>query len=244
MIWIVAGALVLIYCAVVYIKLGKVRFSIVPAAMGLGMLLLGLLLVLWPELLIGWLLQLAASIAVLVLAVTELYILFGNLPEVERCTPDVTIVLGCGLKKGDQMTSTLLERLQLAKEKQQGEPIILSGGQTAHETVAEADVMKKWMLENGVQEALLLTEDASHNTRENLENCRALLEKRGDFEELYVRIVTSDFHSARVRKLADEAGYPDYMICSSKTMALIAPMYHLRECLAVLYGTVRRRKKA
>lgn len=244
MIWIILGALVLLYCAAVNIRLGKVRFSLIPAAGGLGMILLGALILAFPEQLWVWILQLLATVVIFVLAAVECVVLAGNRKEsgADKARPDYMVVLGCGLKKGNQMTSTLLERLQLAKKMHMDEIILLSGGQTPRETVPEADVMMEWMKKNGVPEGLLLAERESLNTRQNLENCKALIEEREGkaIGHLCVRIVTSDFHAGRVRRLAKETGYQNVAVYGSKTRALIAPMYHLRECLAILYGQLRK----
>lgn len=244
MIWIILGALVLLYCAVVNIRLGKVRFSVVPAAGGLGMVLLGVLILFFPEQSWVWVLQLAVTVGVFVLAAVECIVLAGCYKEDKAETPpDYTIVLGCGLKKGNQMTSTLLERLSLARELHGGEPMVLSGGQTPRETVPEADVMINWMKRNGVPDRLLLGERGSLNTRQNLENSKALLEEKEGTEigNLYIRIITSNFHAGRVRRLAIECGYQNTVVCGSKTVLLLAPMYHLRECLAILYGQLKTR---
>ena len=244
MFWIILGALVLLYCIVVNIKLGKVRFSLVPALGGAAMILLGVYILAFPEQMIVWFMQFAATALLLVLAGVECSVLAGSRKNSGVQTqPDYTIVLGCGLKKGNRMTSTLLERLELAKKLHKGEKIILSGGQTPRETVSEASVMQNWMKENGIPEELLRAEDASLNTRQNLENCKVLIEAETGTEigNLSVRIITSDFHAGRTRRLAEECGYGEVPVCGSKTMPLIAPMYHLRECLAVIYGGLRKK---
>lgn len=244
MFWIILGALVLLYCIVVNIKLGKVRFSLVPALGGAAMILLGVCILAFPEQMIVWFMQFAATVLLLVLAGVECSVLAGSRKNSGAQTqPDYTIVLGCGLKKGNRMTSTLLERLELAKKLHKGEKIILSGGQTPRETVSEASVMQNWMKENGIPEELLRAEDASLNTRQNLENCKVLIEGETGAEigNLSVRIITSDFHAGRTRRLAEECGYGEVPVCGSKTMPLIAPMYHLRECLAIIYGGLRKK---
>lgn len=247
MIWILFGMLVLVYCAAVNIRLGKVRFSVVPAAGGLCMILLGGFILAFSDQIWVWILQLLATVGIFVLAAAEWVVLAGNRKEnsTGEISPDYTIVLGCGLKKGDQMTSTLLERLQLAKNLHRGEEILLSGGQTPRETVPEACVMFDWMKQNGVPENLLLTEKESVNTRQNLVHCKNWIEDRKgkEISGLRIRIVTSDFHAGRVRRLAKELGYQNIWVCGSKTRALIAPMYHLRECVAILYGMLRKREE-
>ena len=244
MFWIILGALVLLYCIAVNVKLGKVRFSAVPAAGGVAMILLGACIFAFPEQMVVWFMQFAATVLLLVLAGVECSVLAGcRKNSGAQMQPDYTIVLGCGLKKGNRMTSTLLERLELAKKLHKGERIILSGGQTPRETVSEASVMQNWMKENGIPKELLRAEDASLNTKQNLENCKALIEGETGTEigRLSVRIITSDFHAGRAGRLAEECGYGEVAVSGSKTMPLIAPMYHLRECLAIIYGGLRKK---
>ncbi len=244
MFWLVLGSLVILYCILVRAKLGRVRFSIIPLIGGLGMLVLGVLIQMFPGWLAVWILQLAAVTALVVLCAVEFLVYSGCLSgraragrkQPVRCT----IVLGSGLKKGNQLTSTLIERLTLAEKLYQGETVILSGGQTAHETAAEADVMKAWLLKNGIiPEDKLLLERESVNTRQNLRNTRQLYpDKLNPADKL--RIVTSDFHCWRVSRLAAKFGLSGAAVCGSRTMALIAPMYHLREVLAIIYGAARQ----
>lgn len=244
MFWLVLGSLTILYCILVRVKLGRVRFSIIPLMTGLGMLVLGVLIWMFPGWLPFWILQLVAVIVLVVLCATEFLVYFGSLSGRARAGQkqpvQCTIVLGSGLKKGNQLTSTLIERLTLAEKLHQGETVILSGGQTAHETAAEADVMKEWLLKSGVIPAeKLLLERESINTRQNLDNTRRLYpDKLNPSDKL--RIVTSDFHCWRVSRLAAENGLSGAVVCGSRTMALIAPMYHLREVLAIIYGAVRQ----
>ena len=244
MFWLILGSLVILYCILVRVRLGRVRFSIVPLVGGMGMLLLGVLIQMFPGLLAVWILQLAAVTVLAVLCGTELLVYTGSLSGRARSRQkqpvQCTIVLGSGLKKGNQLTSTLIERLTLAEKLYQGETVILSGGQTAHETAAEADVMKEWLLQNGVIPAeKVLLETESVNTRQNLRNTRHLYPDDLNPTQK-VRIVTSDFHCWRVARLAAEFGLSGASVCGSRTMALIAPMYHLREVLAIIYGAVRQ----
>ena len=109
MFWIIFGALALLYCIVVNIKLGKVRFSLVPALGGAAMILLGVCILAFPEQMIVWFMQFAATALLLVLAGVECSVLAGSRKNSGVQTqPDYTIVLCGGLKKGNRMTSTRL----------------------------------------------------------------------------------------------------------------------------------------
>ena len=245
MFWLVLGAIILLYCLIVRIRLGRVRFSAVPVAGGLGMIVLGGLILLFPQWLPVWILQLAAVIVLVILCGVELVVYTGSLAGRARASQkqpvQCTVVLGSGLKKGNQMTSTLIERLSLAEKLYQGEMVVLSGGQTRHETAVEADVMAQWLLKSGIIPAdRLLLERKSVNTRQNLLNALRLFGDELKPAE-QVRIITSDFHCWRTTRLSAACGLSGAAVCGSRTMALIAPMYHLREVLAIIYGAFRRK---
>ena len=244
MFWLILGGLIILYCLVVRIRLGRVRFAAIASAGGLAMILLGGLILLFPYWLPVWILQLLAVTGLVILCGAELMVFAGSLSgkagAASKQPVQYTVVLGSGLKKGSQMTSTLIERLSLAEKLYQGEYVILSGGQTRHETAVEADVMAQWLLKREkIPAQHLLLERGSVNTRQNLCNTHRMLGNQS-LPAGQVRIVTSDFHCWRTARLAAACGLSGAMVCGSRTMALIAPLYHLRETLAIVYGVLRR----
>lgn len=76
---------------------------------------------------------------------------------------------------------------------------ILSGGQGPDEQIPEAEAMKNYLVEKGVEENRLLLETASTSTYENILFSKQLLPSSVD----HVTIITSDYHLARARKIAD-----------------------------------------
>ena len=78
--------------------------------------------------------------------------------------PDYTVVLGCGLRNGETVSRTMLERLEKARAVWQGEPLILSGGQSEREKYPEAEVMARWLMEKGIPPKKLMQEGRSRNT--------------------------------------------------------------------------------
>ena len=249
MFWIWVGGLILLYCLTVRVRLGKLRSLRIVIAGGIGSLLLGGLILCFPGQLFVWILQLIALILITFLLAAEVSVLSGAYKgraaaDASLSTaPCATIVLGCGLKNGKRISTTLTERLLLAKKVNAGEPIVLSGGRTPHEYTEEACVMAEWMKADGVPEHLLLLEARSRNTAENLLFSMELLQKARIDCSRPIRIITSDFHCGRVEKLAHECGYKNAVVCGSKTMPLIAPVYHVRECLSIFKRELYRLKK-
>ena len=131
------------------------------------------------------------------------YYMETHLPE--QIESDVIIVLGAQVKE-DGTPSVALERrltaaLQSYQEKRQ--TIIVCGAQGGNEPRAEGDVMREWLLTRGVAEPDVVAETESFNTRENLQNARAIMQERGLTQAL---VVTSDYHVARALMLCKQEG--------------------------------------
>ena len=139
------------------------------------------------------------------------------------------IVLGAQVNPDGQPSRQLeLRLLEALKVYEAGpKPVIVSGAQGKDEPVTEASVMKSWLEQKGVDPQHILVEDKSFNTRQNLENAKALLgEGVKD-----VLIITSDYHLPRALDVARDAGLKPSGIGSP-----ILPEYwlknHARETLA------------
>lgn len=131
------------------------------------------------------------------------YVKEKTLPE--RGDSDVIIVLGAQVKPDGTPSEALRRRLAAALEehRKKRQVIIVCGAQGGDEPRAEGDVMRDWLLAEGVPEEDIVAETASFNTRQNLEYARAIMEHRGLREAL---IVTSDYHVARALALCERAG--------------------------------------
>ena len=126
-----------------------------------------------------------------------------HLPPVRES--DVIIVLGAQVKEDGTPSVALERRLTAALESYRAKPqiLIVCGGQGGNEPRAEGDVMRDWLLAQGVPEADVVAETDSVNTRENLRYARAIMEERGLTQAL---VVTSDYHVARALALCRQEG--------------------------------------
>ena len=117
-----------------------------------------------------------------------------HLPPVQES--DVIIVLGAQVREDGTPSVALERRLTAALESYtlKRQTLIVCGAQGANEPRAEGDVMREWLLERGVAAEDVVAETGSFNTRENLRNARAIMERRGLSQAL---VVTSDYHVAR-----------------------------------------------
>lgn len=139
--------------------------------------------------------------------VTAGTLLCWQAPEEESREPDYGLLLGCGLQDGCG-TEELFHRCQAALDWMQANPeklLIVSGGDPTNQGVTEASVMTSWLLEHGAENARLMVEDASTDTRENLLLSKQLAGKCGLDTET-VCIITSDYHQTRAAFLAHRNG--------------------------------------
>lgn len=120
---------------------------------------------------------------------------------------DTIIVLGAQVKADGTPSVALERRLTLALEtyRQTPQTIIVCGAQGDDEPATEASVMRAWLLERGVAPDQVIEEPYSFNTRENLQNAWALMQKSGLSRAL---IITSDYHVARALAISGDVGLP------------------------------------
>ena len=123
----------------------------------------------------------------------------------QRQESDVIIVLGAQVKEDGTPSEALRRRMTAALEvyQEKRQTIIVCGAQGSNEPRAEGDVMRDWLIAQGVREEDVVAETASFNTRQNLEYAKAIMEHRGLSRAL---IVTSDYHVARALRLCAQTG--------------------------------------
>ena len=116
---------------------------------------------------------------------------------------DFLIVPGAGLEKDGTPTMVLQRRLVLAEKFYQEQLaktgktafFIMSGGQGADEIQSEASAMKTWVTERGIPGELVLLEDRSTNTHENMLYSKEIVNEMKP--EAKTAFFTSDFHVFR-----------------------------------------------
>lgn len=143
------------------------------------------------------------------------------------------IVLGAGIKK-DQPTPTLQMRLDKALEYLAANPdrkVIVSGGKGAHEEHTEAEVMKRYLVNNGIEANRVLKEEQATTTDENLKFAKDIVKKQRREEISTILIITSDFHMFRAKHIATQYYTHIYGI-TAKTPESTRPIYLVREYFA------------
>lgn len=146
---------------------------------------------------------------------------------------DCVIVLGCQVV-GEIPSYMLQDRLETALALLERSPqavCIVSGEQGARESVTEAEAMRRWLTERGVDGARIIKEEQSASTRENLRGCARIINERGINGD--VTIVTSEFHQYRAELYAREVGL-DVGHESARTSTRLILNSWLREWVGLL----------
>lgn len=142
------------------------------------------------------------------------------------------IVLGCRVY-GTKPSPMLKRRLEAAKQyldKYPEEIVVVTGGQGSGEDISEAQAMKVWLVENGIEEDRIIVEDKSVNTTQNIEYAKKLLDDEFKTEE--VVIITDSFHQYRASFLAKQFGLKTYAV-NAKTNPDYVPTFWVREWLGL-----------
>ena len=145
---------------------------------------------------------------------------------------DYLIVLGAQWKSTGP-SEVLRRRLDKAVSYLEQNPdtkVIVSGGQGDNETISEAEGMRGYLLQAGIDESRILVEDASSNTYENLVFSGELLDRGND----RVVIVTNNFHVFRALSIARKQGYHNAEGLAASSVLGMGPNNLLREFLGVL----------
>ena len=114
------------------------------------------------------------------------------------------IVLGCQVYSTGSLSPQLELRLRAALDTYRAHPrlIVCCGGQGEGEPAPEGQVMRDWLIAQGIPEADVIAECESMNTRQNLEYAKRLLPE----DVRCVTVITSDYHLPRALALARDTG--------------------------------------
>jgi len=130
---------------------------------------------------------------------------YGSINNAEY-DEDYCVILGAKVN-GYNPSVQLKNRLDaglLYFEKNNKITFIVTGGQGADEVISEASVMKSYLMEHGVPEGQIITEDKSTSTFENFKFALEKIEK--DTEKLKFVYITNDFHVFRAGLIGRDAG--------------------------------------
>lgn len=156
---------------------------------------------------------------------------------------DYLVILGCGLREDGTPCPLLAGRVDRALEfdvarTQAGDApatFVPSGGQGPDEIMSEAESMRNYLVEQGVDGNRVVLEDRSATTRENMAFARKVIEAHAgrDISEVTVAFSTTNYHVFRGYVCAHQAGMTAEGM-GSKTRAYFWPNAFLREFAGLL----------
>lgn len=157
---------------------------------------------------------------------------------------DYLMILGCAIRSDGTPTPLLRARIDraIAFDREQNTAFgkkakfVPSGGQGSDEVVSEAECMKRYLMEQGVEEERILKEDRSVNTYQNMAFSKKVIEDdAADLSGVNVAFSTTNYHVFRGYTLADEIGMKVKGL-SAKTKLYFYPNAFLREFIGLLWN--------
>ena len=128
----------------------------------------------------------------------------GN-PPPRTGNNDAIIVLGAQVYANGELSPQLELRMEAALRewKRHPVPVVTCGAQGKNEPGPEGEIMRQWLIKQGVPEKQVIAETESRDTRENLLFAARLLPENVK----NITIVTSDYHLPRALALAGDLGF-------------------------------------
>lgn len=143
--------------------------------------------------------------------VTEAIII--GTPKIDRQNADYIVVLGSGNNYKDRVDLTTRYRLDnvvdLIYKYCNDSYIVVSNGEDVSKSKQDTEMMKKYLMDQGINENKILIEDNSSDIEECMEYSKKIIEEHSgqNIDDVNVKIVTSDYNSYRCKLMAKKMGY-------------------------------------
>lgn len=152
----------------------------------------------------------------------------------------VVVVFGCQVMMDGRPSAELRARLDTAARVLKEHPkalCIAAGGKGDNEPVAESVRMKELLVEKGIDEKRILTEEQSTSTVENMTFSLELLKDHGyDPKNCSFIFVSSGFHTPRILYLGRQQGLSNCATVSSDSPDLFLEfLYTVREYMSYVH---------
>lgn len=148
---------------------------------------------------------------------------------------DVILVLGAGIFT-DQVTPMLAKRLNKAIALHHLNPnarLIVSGGQGPDEPISEALAMYRYLVQRNINPSMIVLEDQSTSTLENLKYTKVLIQQLYKYEPS-ILCVTSQFHIMRALRFGQKLNL-NLKGVGSHTPYHFFEIALIRDFLAIMY---------
>ena len=187
-----------------------------------------------------------AFIITVISGVSLYYILTPELADMNESV-DYVIVLGGGISKDGKLPVSVEKRIEKAAEYMnlhKDSIGVVTGGTLHFLPVAEAPELKRFLVENGIEESRVLVEDQALDTIQNFQySCKMLSEHTGrSYSEILnssIGVVSSHFHLRRAERLAKRMGFTNIKGIPSKIPAINIVHTYVREICAYLKLNLR-----
>jgi len=186
---------------------------------------------------IRFILYVLFSVCIISFVVIESVIIYYGHRKVEE-SPEIIIILGARLY-GSAPSPSLEERLDKGYDylmKHENAIAVVSGGKGKGEDISEAAAMKDYLIKKGIKAEIILAEDDSINTFQNIIYSKKMIEENlpdFDLENEKIGIVTNDYHVFRGVMMARRFGLQAEGI-PAKTPPTTLVKGYLREYFGVL----------
>ena len=180
-------------------------------------------------------LKIAFLTFIAIYASTILFIAVKTSDDTADFDENYVIVLGAGIKD-EKVLKSLQKRLDKCLEYATRNPeaiIIVSGGQGRGESISEAEAMKRYLIDCGVNGAKILKEDKSTNTNENFRFSKQIIDELStEKEKARIVFITNSYHSYRAKLIARGQGI-ETTVLNAPLPIYLRPSSYIRETLAV-----------
>lgn len=170
-------------------------------------------------------------VVVTVFVVVEAFIFSGMVQKPDSGL-DYLIVLGAHVR-GETPSRALYKRLERAQQYLKENPetkVVVSGGKGKGEDITEAEAMRRYLEEQGIEPERILMEERSTSTKENMQFSMEIIKDYG----ASVGVVTNDFHVFRGISIGKKLGCTNIQGVPAKGDMIMEVNYLVRECFAVI----------
>jgi len=175
-------------------------------------------------------------IGILFFSMLQALIISGSFSD-EDADVDALIILGAGLINSTP-SLILASRLNAAiryAEMREDVIIVVTGGLGQGQVITEAEAMARYLIARGIDESLILKEEKSTNSHENIRFAMEVMKENGiNPEDINVAVVTNDFHLYRAKLIAEKAGFNTFGIAAETPGFHRKVIYHFREAFSLV----------
>lgn len=150
-------------------------------------------------------------------------------------SPRTVMVLGCQVR-GENPSLMLQGRLDAAYDyisEHDDAVVIVCGGKGSDESATEAAVMKRYLVDRGIDAQRIYEENQSVKTSENIAFGAELIKENGLSSD--VLMVTDWYHQLRANRMATQHGLQVTAKSSFTNIFLVEPMFYREVCAVVKF---------